>query len=298
MNLVFFLSALLVGAYTDALSCHRSSIRSNLRVSNAMQHTTSETIVDMQQQELMTLVDKSVHLASGKIIEGLKTKGWAVVDDFFPSISTVKKLRQEAVSLFKGGAFSVSQSSRYDANTNSLVKYDKHNVFATQLVGGDMYFKAPRLHEYVVQLVSSIVPLLANSFPEADLHPKLASNKLANCVGDGSAYDKHYDNAGLDDLRKVTILLYMNENYSSEKGGQFRIYHPLHLVPELGDYYDVEPIANRLLCFWSDRLVHSVEPSHAPGGEADHRYALTVWLTSRTPNAIARDDKEIKRHFS
>ena len=47
----------------------------------------------------------------------------------------------------------------------------------------------------------------------------------------------------------------------------------------------------------SDRLVHSVLPSEAPRGKEDHRYALTLWLTSITPDAIIRDDAEILKHF-
>ena len=33
------------------------------------------------------------------------------------------------------------------------------------------------------------------------------------------------------------------------------------------DILDIEPIADRLLVFWSDILVHSVLPSHTPAGE-------------------------------
>jgi Rps23 Pro-64 3,4-dihydroxylase Tpa1-like proline 4-hydroxylase len=105
-----------------------------------------------------------------------------------------------------------------------------------------------------------------------------------------AAYDKHYDNSGLADTRKVTVLYYMNQ-WRPECGGQFRIYAPS------GAKIDIEPIADRLLVFWSDRLVHSVLPSEAPRGAEDHRYALTLWLTSTTTDAIVRDDAEVRKHF-
>lgn len=63
------------------------------------------------------------------------------------------------------------------------------------------------------------------------------------------------------------------------------------------DVTDIEPLADRLLVFWSDRLVHSVLPSYAPGGPDEHRYALTLWMTSRETTDIVRDDAEVARHF-
>ena len=126
-----------------------------------------------------------------------------------------------------------------------------------------------------------------------------------------SAYDKHYDNSGMEDTRKVTILYYMND-WRPEMAGQFRIYQPGSLESpsqqEGGSSStqrsesaiqttDVDPIGNRMLVFWSDRLVHSVQASVAPNGMVDHRYAITLWLTSITPDAIVRDDVQVIAHF-
>ena len=105
------------------------------------------------------------------------------------------------------------------------------------------------------------------------------------------------------DTRKITLVYYMNPRWRPELGGHFRVYNR-QLDSASGrdsdlsaDHTDVEPLANRLLCFWSDRLVHSVLASFAPNGPADHRYALTVWLTCDSPEFIDRENSEIKRHF-
>ena len=145
--------------------------------------------------------------------------------------------------------------------------------------------------EYVVSTVKTIVPVLQLRFPEAHLCNQMASNKLAVCTGDGSSYDKHFDNSGVDDTRKVTIIYYLNENWRPECGGQFRIYN------DGKEIVDINPVYDRLLVFWSDKLVHSVLPSFTPKGVADHRYALTIWLTTTTTSAILRDQQEILRHF-
>ena len=244
-------------------------------------------------EQTMAHVTQSVRAVAPDLVAGLRAKGYFVMDDFLTR-KFCETLRNEAAVLYEAGHFVTSQSTRWCSVENKAVYYDKHNVYSMQLLGGETYYQAPRLHEYIVAAVKAIVPELQRGFPEARLSSVMASNKLAVCVGDGSAYDKHYDNSGLDDVRKVTILYYMNPNYRSELGGQFRIYNPAGAVPETTD---IEPLGDRLLVFWSDLLVHSVEPSFAPGGVKDHRYALTLWLTADSPDAIVRDDLEIARHF-
>ena len=242
----------------------------------------------------MSLVKTRVNALAPRLVQGLRDDGFFVSDGFLGH-SLIKTLRAEASKLYKTGRMDKSQSARWCPVEKRPILYDKHNVFATQLMGGEMYDEAPRLHEYTVALVRSLVPHINQAFPEALLSEKLASNKLAVCVGDGSAYDKHYDNEGLSDTRKVTFLLYMNQNWRPENGGVFRIYNSADSAA--GPTTDISPIADRILCFWSDRLVHSVEPSFAQRGESDHRYALTVWLTSTSVSAIARDDDMVKLHF-
>ena len=249
-----------------------------------------------------------------EVVAGLRDVGWAVCDNFLgPALC--QAYRDEATGFHRRQEMTVSKSTRWDAASASVVTYDKHNVYATQLVGGDMYYASPRLHEYVVALIKNLVPTVAEAFPEAALSATMASNKLAVCTGDGSSYDKHFDNSGYDDLRKLTVLLYMNPSWRPELGGCFRIYKRDHLAAgsdapppavngiagvQVGDdvCYDVEPKADRLLVFWSDRLVHSVEPSQAPGGDKDHRWALTVWITATHADAINHNDAEVLQHFS
>jgi hypothetical protein len=259
--------------------------------------------VEVQMEKISLAINK----ASGTIIDGLETQGWAMVDGLLDE-NLCKEMRAEAVELYDEGYFATSQSTKWDTESNSSVTYDKHNVFSMQLDGGEQYYVAPQLHHYMVTMTKTLQPILAERFPEAQLSSTMMSNKLAVCTGDGSAYDKHYDNSGMDDTRKVTVLYYMN-NWRPEMEGQFRIYQSpaqtasctsldKDVVDKSGaSTIDVDPVGNRLLVFWSDRLVHSVQRSVAPAGVADHRYALTLWLTCITPDAIYRDDAEALEHF-
>ena len=59
---------------------------------------------------------------------------------------------------------------------------------------------------------------------------------------------------------------------------------------------DIAPLGGRLLAFWSDSMIHGVLPSHA-ASEAEHRWALTVWLHTDDPASISFDPDAEARHF-
>jgi len=191
-----------------------------------------------------------------------------------------------------------------------------------QIEGGtEGYAASPRLVEYVVTLTQSISarlnPILALDGHGYQLSGAEQTNKLAVCLGDGSRYDKHIDNGGGGDMRKLTALLYLQPsdwhdgndddnhndgNYPNEsetddeRGGYFRAYD----VPTAGEVTSIAPRGDRLLLFWSDSLVHDVSPSYAPNGDDDRRWALTVWFVVDKANGgvIRTTSAEIEdRHF-
>ena len=167
---------------------------------------TKNKIAPLTTDEVLAKVASSVERSSSEIVRGLNGKGWAVVDNFL-DLDLCKTMRNEAGKLYESNTFTVSKSTRWDSATGSSVYYDKHNVFSTQLNGGEQYYSAPRLHEYVVSMTRSLVPILSSEYPEASLSPTAVSNKLAVCTGNGSAYDKHYDNSGMEDTRKVLYCI-------------------------------------------------------------------------------------------
>lgn len=230
-----------------------------------------------------------------------------VVDNFLGE-DFVASMRQEAESLLP--TMVPSLSTRWDEETQSVIAYEKHQVLSMQIEGGAVgYEKSPRLVEYIVTLTQHLTNQLNRQLPEIyHLNSGEQTNKLAVCLGDGSKYDKHIDNGGGEDRRKLTALLYLqppdwhdstpsypNESEATdERGGYFRAYD----VPEKGKVTSIAPRGDRLLLFWSDSLVHDVSPSFTPNGDKDRRWALTVWLTVKEGGVIRIDDADIEgRHF-
>lgn len=230
-----------------------------------------------------------------------------VIDNFLGK-DLITAMRAEAESLLP--TMVPSMSTRWDEETQSVVPYEKVGVYSTQIEGGEEGYKAtPRLVEYIVTLTANLSHKLNQILPETHQLSEIEqTNKLAVCMGDGSLYDKHIDNLGGGDRRKLTALLYLqppgshdgqpdypNENVKDDaRGGYFRAYD----VPERGDVTCIAPRGDRLVMFWSDSLVHDVSPSFCSNGSADHRYALTIWFVVTEKGVIRSTNAETEQvHF-
>lgn len=88
----------------------------------------------------------------------------------------------------------------------------------------------------------------------------------------GSFYTKHLDQFKGVAHRKVSVILYLNQDWQTEDGGQLRLY--LRESGE-GDYRDVSPHGGTLVCFLSDRFHHEVLPT------TRERMSITGWFKVR-----------------
>jgi SM-20-related protein len=97
--------------------------------------------------------------------------------------------------------------------------------------------------------------------------------QLARYPGGGAGYRRHRDAFPGRSNRRVTALYYLNPAWRPEDGGQLRC----HLD---GGPLDVAPVADRLVCFLSERVEHEVLPAFAP------RLAVTAWFYGRDHLAV------------
>ena len=81
----------------------------------------------------------------------------------------------------------------------------------------------------------------------------------------GAGYKRHLDQFHKDDHRRISVICYLNENWSESEGGQLRIYEKETIT-------DVLPISGRLVCFRSEMLEHEVLPS------TRERVSITGWM--------------------
>lgn len=83
---------------------------------------------------------------------------------------------------------------------------------------------------------------------------------------DSKGYGAHFDGGQVAQATKLTAVLYLNEGWREEDGGQLRILDERH-----GCWRSVTPHAGRIILFLVKDCLHKVEPSRAM------RFALTNW---------------------
>lgn len=85
----------------------------------------------------------------------------------------------------------------------------------------------------------------------------------------GTFYRRHLDRFRDDDLRTLSLIVYLNEGWQAADGGALRLY-----LPE-GDFTDILPQAGTLACFLSAEFPHEVLPA------TRERLSLTAWFRQR-----------------
>lgn len=92
----------------------------------------------------------------------------------------------------------------------------------------------------------------------------------------GSFYAKHLDQFRGIGLRTVSTILYLNDDWHAEDGGQLRLY----TIP--GDetqYVDILPTGGQLVVFMSAEFLHEVLPARR------ERMSVTGWFKRRDDTA-------------
>ena len=85
----------------------------------------------------------------------------------------------------------------------------------------------------------------------------------------GAFYLKHVDRFRDDDRRMVSAVVYLNDDWQPEQGGQLRMYL------DEGAQYDVVPVGGCLVVFLSGEVPHEVLPA------SRERLSLTGWFRRR-----------------
>jgi SM-20-related protein len=85
----------------------------------------------------------------------------------------------------------------------------------------------------------------------------------------GAGYQRHVDQPQGRVQRQVSLVLYLNEGWEPAAGGELRIF-------DAGDgHRDIEPIAGRLVCFFTPGREHAVLPTQR------ERLSVSGWFRIR-----------------
>ncbi len=88
----------------------------------------------------------------------------------------------------------------------------------------------------------------------------------------GAYYSKHLDRHAHTQARVLSCILYLNQDWQNEDGGQLRIYTP---ADDAQRYTDITPCGGTLVTFLSGDFHHEVLPARRP------RLSVTGWMRTR-----------------
>lgn len=192
-----------------------------------------------------------------KILNDLELQGWSTQEEFF-SKELIAELKKTLTSLRENGDlkqagigrktdFHIEQSIRSD----EISWFDENNLAPSQ----KQFLNITQI------LQEAINEKFYLGLSELEIHFAL--------YAPNAFYKRHLDQHKNQDTRVVTIIVYLNESWSEDDGGELQIY----LKDERA--VTIQPKAGTLVCFMSAEFEHEVLPAKR------ERASLTGWFRKR-----------------
>lgn len=186
------------------------------------------------------------------LADGLAEHGFAVEDQFLS--------QSEIDEILKAGGFHVSSDFKKAGIGNRQALQIRESIRGDYIKWldktdspGAVNVYLNRLHELVQYLNQALFLSLKDFEVHMTVYPE------------GSFYKRHLDQFKKDDHRRLSVILYLNNDWKEEQGGQLRMYLP-------GRTKDFLPVAGRLVIFRSDEIEHEVLPA------TRERLSITGWI--------------------
>jgi SM-20-related protein len=188
-------------------------------------------------------------------LEVLNTQGYVIVDNFIPE-DLQQALRDDVQSLRKESQFAIAKIGQDATNTlNTNIR-----VAETCFLGPSKLQNQPNSAR---EQMYKVLDQLRSDLPNQPLDKNL-SELLYAYYPQGGFYRRHRDAipGSASTLRKYSLLLYLNQDWRAENGGQLRMHFDSggdELPPgESPNYRDVDPTGGTLVLFESDKVPHEV----------------------------------------
>lgn len=191
------------------------------------------------------------------LVQTLAERDWAVHEGFLDAVR-VAALRAEATALHDSGGFRAGGIG-HGALRHPEVRGDELAWITEE--------QAPRawaLSQEELETLRSAV----------NVHTYLGLHELEAHYAvypPGTFYARHLDRFREDNRRVISLVLYLNEAWGAEDGGELRLY-----PAAAGDAgVTVSPRGGTLVCFLSEQVPHEVLPARRA------RYSLAGWFRRR-----------------
>lgn len=199
-----------------------------------------------------------MHTRQISLITDLLERSWAV-DTAFASASQMQVLSAEARQLWQRGAFHAAGIGR-NAEKHTEVRSDQVLWLDHGITPEALGFVAESL-EPLREAINAVAYLGLYEFEgHLAFYPP------------GAFYARHLDQFRDQGERLVSVVLYLNEGWLPEEGGELCLYTPeSHQEPAAR----ITPQAGTLVCMLSEQVPHEVQPA------TRERWSLTGWFRRR-----------------
>jgi SM-20-related protein len=188
-----------------------------------------------------------------RVADDLADRGYTIVNNFLSDKETEQLLQLDE---FREGLLHMKKAgigSQMDFRINEAIRGDYIRWI-------DKNAPVPEVKVYIdriTEMMKFINRTLFLSLKDIELH--------LTVYPAGAYYKRHLDQFKPGDHRKLSVICYLNKDWTSGLGGQLRMYLKSGSV-------DVLPISGRLVCFRSDLIEHEVLPSKR------ERMSITGWM--------------------
>ena len=195
-----------------------------------------------------------------KISLSLQSDGFCIVDNFLSSI-VIDQLRNDLLQQWNKDEFrSAAIGKGKDRTVNASIRNDEVKWLDVETM------TSSQCHYY--QLMESLRMMLNRQLylglVEFEVHLAL--------YAEGSHYKKHVDQFRGDSLREVTAILYLNDDWQEDDGGELLIYRNMD---DDQAFKKILPLGGQLVIFLSSEFPHEVLPAHR------QRISITGWFKTR-----------------
>lgn len=203
----------------------------------------------------------SGHAHFDEVVELLGTRGWCEIPDFLPRADW-QPMAVEANLMYANGGFRMAGVG-HGASLRIRPEIRSDRVRWIDPLEPSLLQQAwlQRIEALRLAINSSLVAGLFDYEGHFAMYPP------------GCFYRRHLDRFSDVSYRTVSCILYLNDDWKPEDGGDLRLYLPGDAGKE--SYIDIKPLGGKAVFFMSRDYEHMVMPSRRK------RLSLTGWFCQR-----------------
>lgn len=198
-----------------------------------------------------------------QLFTSLETSGWAMSDEVIP-VEWRHSLKEASQTLFEAGQF-------HDALIGQHASRQKN----TDIRGDSICWVDPHLPPYATHPFFLFLADLRQTLNQTYFLGLRSEELHFARYGSGYGYKKHLDQHRNCPHRKISVVLYLNDDWGPDDGGELCLYEAgnagLERVTRL------LPTPGRFVMFRSDQIWHEVLPTRRT------RWSLTGWFRDDQP---------------